>query len=268
VEWAGELGADPVALLVCGLAVTLGALVQGVLGFGLALLAVPVLAWLAPQTVPVGILVAVMPLLVVSALRERAHLDLRGMGWALVGRLPGGAAGALAVAVLPVPGLQLLVAATVGLAVVAAVLADRRPRPAELPPGRSAADAPTPTPRPPRRTTLALAGALSGIGGTTSGIGGPPMAIAFRNSGGPAIRSTLAAFFIVGALLSIGSLAVVGEVTGPKLLAGTTLVPFVGVGYLCSGWLRRRARPHVVRTAVLGLSGASAVLLLVAALRG
>ena len=289
MAWLGDLGGEPWTLLLCGLAVVVGAVVQGVLGFGLALLAVPVLAWLAPQTVPVGILVAVMPLVVVSALRERAHVDLRGIGWALVGRVPGGAAGAVAVALLPVRGLQLLVAATVGLAVVAAVLADGRrppPAPADGPadPG-SAASAGTAASaasaasagsagsagedgvRSLRRTTLVLAGVLSGVGGTTSGIGGPPMAVAYRNSGGPAIRSTLATFFAVGALLSLGSLAVVGEVDGPRLVAGLTLVPFVVVGYLASGWLRRRVSPVALRAAVLVLSGLSAVVLLVVALR-
>ncbi|MGF1645964.1 MAG: TSUP family transporter, partial [Kineosporiaceae bacterium] len=106
----------------CLLAVVVGALVQGALGFGLALVAVPVLAWLAPSTVPVGILVAVLPLVVVAALRERADIDVRGMAVALVGRVPGGAAGAAAVALLPVRGLQLAVAATV-LAAVGLVVA-------------------------------------------------------------------------------------------------------------------------------------------------
>jgi len=278
VAWLGDPGGEPWTLLLCGVAVALGAVVQGVLGFGLALLAVPVLAWLAPQTVPVGILVAVVPLVVVSALRERAHVDLRGIGWALVGRVPGGAAGAVAVALLPVRGLQLLVAATVGLAVVAAVLADaRRPPPATAvgPAASSSASGAASAAssaaeggvRSLRRTTLVLAGVLSGVGGTTSGIGGPPMAVAFRNSAGPAIRSTLATFFAVGALLSIGSLAVVGEVDGPRLVAGLVLVPFVVVGYLASGWLRRRVSPLTLRAAVLVLSGLSAVVLLVDALR-
>jgi uncharacterized membrane protein YfcA len=253
VEVWAVLGGDPLVVLGSALAVLVGALVQGVLGFGLALLAVPVLAWLAPELVPVGVLVAVMPLVVVSAVRERAHVDLRGIGWALVGRLPGGVLGALAVALLPVRGLQLLVAATVCLAVVAAVVADRRPR----------------TLRPsPRRTSLVLAGALSGVGGTTSGIGGPPMAIAFRNSGGPAIRSTLATFFVVGALLSLGSLAVVGEVTRERLLVGLLLMPPIGVGYLLSGPLRRRVDAGAVRVAVLVLSGAAGLGLLVTALTG
>lgn len=254
----GGLGSDPLVVLVCGLAVAVGALVQGLLGFGLALLAVPVLAWLAPQTVPVGVLVAVMPLVVVAALREHAHLDWRGIGWALLGRVPGGAAGAVAVVLLPVRGLQLLVAATVGLAVVVAVVSDRR-RAAVVAPG---------APLKVRRTTLAAAGVLSGLGGTTSGIGGPPMAIAFRNSGGPVIRSTLAAFFVIGALLSLLSLAVAGEVTVDRLTAGLVLVPFVALGYLLSGPLRPRVRPGAVRVAVLAVSAASALGLLAEALTG
>lgn len=246
-------GGDPLVALACALAVGTGALVQGVLGFGLALLAVPVLAWLAPDLVPVGVLVAVMPLVLVSAARERSHVDLRGIGWALVGRVPGGAAGAVAVALLPVRGLQLLVAATVCLAVAAAVVADRSPRAPRVSP---------------RRPSLVLAGALSGLGGTTSGIGGPPMAITFRNSGGPAIRSTLAAFFAVGALLSLASLAVVGEITVQKLLVGLVLVPPVAVGYLLAGPLRRRVDPAVVRLAVLLLSGVAGLALLLVALLG
>jgi hypothetical protein len=70
----------------CLLAVVVGAMVQGALGFGLALVAVPVLAWLAPSTVPVGILVAVLPLVLVAALRERARVDVRGLAVVLVGR--------------------------------------------------------------------------------------------------------------------------------------------------------------------------------------
>ncbi|WP_336922962.1 TSUP family transporter [Aquipuribacter sp. SD81] len=263
---------DPLTLSACLVVVALGALVQGVLGFGLALLAVPVLVFLVPGLVPVGVLVAVLPLVVLQALRERAHVDARGFGWALVGRVPGGLAGAAAVALLPVRGLQLLVAATVLAAVGAAVHADsprrvRRdglagpdPELAVLPPAGGA------TARQPRRATLALAGALSGLGGTTSGIGGPPMAIAYRNAGGQVLRATLATFFLVGALLSLGSLLAVGEVSTASLAQGAVLVPAVVVGYLAAAPLRRRVDPVRVRQAVLVVSAAAGAGLLVQAL--
>lgn len=255
------LGTDPLVVAVCGAVVVVGALVQGVLGFGLAMVSVPVLAWLAPAVVPVGVLVAIMPLVVVQAVRERAHVDLPGLGWALLGRLPGGVVGAVAVAVLPVRGLQLLVAATVLLAVAASATADARTARAARTAGP---EGPPPAVR--HRSVLVLAGVLSGLGGTTSGIGGPPMALAFRNSGGPAIRSTLATFFVLGALLSFGSLAAVGELTGEQLLAGVALLPFVAVGYLAAGAVRGRVDARAVRSGVLVISAVAGVGLLVEAL--
>lgn len=256
------LGTDPLVVAVCGAVVVLGALVQGVLGFGLAMVSVPVLAWLAPSLVPVGVLVAILPLVVVQAVRERAHVDLPGLGWALLGRLPGGVAGAVAVAVLPVRGLQVLVAATVLLAVAASATADVRTARA----ARAARpDDPAPVVRR-HRSVLVLAGVLSGLGGTTSGIGGPPMALVFRNSGGPVIRSTLATFFVLGAGLSFGSLAAVGELTGAQLLAGLVLLPFVAVGYLAAGALRGRVDARAVRSGVLVMSAVAGVGLLVGAL--
>ncbi|MGF1663232.1 MAG: TSUP family transporter [Kineosporiaceae bacterium] len=271
-------------VLPCALAVVAGAAVQGVLGFGLALVAVPVLAWLAPSTVPVGILVAVLPLVVVAALRERAHLDVRGLAVALVGRVPGGAVGAAAVALLPVRGLQLAVAATVLAAVgliAAGDLSQRRTRRRPGPPPAAEAVRPDAGPgvhgaaRPdagaggaarPGAGVLVAAGVASGFGGTTAGIGGPPMALAYREAGGPRLRATLSAFFLVGSLLSLGMLAVAGEVTADGLAAGAALVPAVGVGYALAEPLRHRLRRRGVREAVLAFSTVAATGLAVQAL--
>lgn len=249
-----SLGVEPWVVAVCGAAILLGAVVQGVVGTGLALTAVPVLAWLAPELVPVSILVAAMPIAVTSAVRERAHLDVPGVGWAMVGRLPGGLLGAVAVAMLPVRGLQLIVAATVLLAVLAAVVTD----------ARSVGEVRLR----PRRSTLVVAGVLSGVGGTTSGIGGPPIAIAFRNVGGPSIRSTLSIILVLGAVLSILSLALVGEVTLPRLTAGATLIPLVMLGYVVAGFLRGRLNPAGVRVFVLVISSVAGAGLLLEALTG
>lgn len=249
-----DIGVDPWVVAACGAAILLGAVVQGVVGTGLALVAVPVLAWLAPELVPVGILVAAMPIAVTAAIRERAHLDVPGVGWAMAGRLPGGLLGAVAVAILPVRGLQALVAATVLLAVLAAVVTDARSVGEAL--------------RPPRRSALVLAGVLSGIGGTTSGIGGPPIAIVFRNVGGPAIRSTLSIVLVLGAVLSILSLALFGEVTLTRLAAGAALIPLVMLGYVLAGLLRGRLNPAGVRLLVLVISAVAGVGLLIAALAG
>jgi hypothetical protein len=257
-------------------------MVQGALGFGLALVAVPVLAWLAPSTVPVGILVAVLPLVLVAALRERAHVDVRGLAVALVGRVPGGAAGAAAVALLPVRGLQLAVAATVLAAVGLIAAGDlsrrrvrRRPAPTPAPdaapsdatPGAAGhPDADPAAAARPDTGVLVTAGAASGFGGTTAGIGGPPMALAYREAGGPRLRATLSAFFLVGSVLSLGMLALAGEVSAGGLAAGAALVPAVGIGYALAEPLRHRLRRRGVRAAVLAFSTLAATGLAVQAL--
>lgn len=249
-----SIGVEPWAVVACGVAILLGAVVQGAVGTGLALVSVPVLAWFAPELVPVGILVAAMPIAVTAAVRERAHMDVPAVGWALLGRLPGGLLGAVAVAMLPVRGLQALVATTVLLAVLTAVVTDARTV------GQD--------PRRPRRSTIVLAGVVSGVGGTTSGIGGPPIAIVFRNVGGPAIRSTLSIVIVLGAVLSMLSLALVGEVTLPRLAAGAALIPLVMVGYAFAGHLRGRLDPAGVRVFVLVISSLAGAGLLVDALTG
>lgn len=249
-----NIDVEPWAVVACGAAILLGAVVQGVVGTGLALVAVPVLAWLAPELVPVGILVAAMPIAVTAAVRERAHMDVPAVSWAMAGRLPGGLLGAVAVARLPVRGLQVLVATTVLLAVLAAVVTDRR----------SAGEGS----RRPRRSTIVLAGLLSGVGGTTSGIGGPPIAIVFRNVGGSAIRSTLSIVLVLGAVLSMLSLALVGEVTLARLAAGAALIPLVMVGFVIAGHLRGRLDSAGVRVFVLVISSVAGAGLLLDAVNG
>jgi uncharacterized membrane protein YfcA len=115
---------------------------------------------------------------------------------------------------------------------------------------------------------IVLAGVLSGVGGTTSGIGGPPIAIVFRNVGGPAIRSTLSIVLVLGAVLSMLSLALVGEVTLPRLAAGAALIPLVMVGYVVAGHLRGRLDSAGVRVFVLVVSAVAGVGLLVDAVTG
>lgn len=100
--------------------VLLGTLLQVSIGFGLGLLGAPVIALFAPELVPVMLLLAIAVTASVLLL-DRAHVDLRGAGWALLGRVPGVIVGAALVAVLPMRWLALMVAAVVVLGVVASV---------------------------------------------------------------------------------------------------------------------------------------------------
>ena len=87
-------------LLLATLAVLVGACIQGSLGFGLGLVAAPVLVMLDTSLVPSVVLGIGVPLTYLVAWRERRSLDLRRVSWAMAGRVPGTAIGSVAVLAL------------------------------------------------------------------------------------------------------------------------------------------------------------------------
>ncbi|MEO1059470.1 MAG: sulfite exporter TauE/SafE family protein [Actinomycetota bacterium] len=231
----------PTALACVALAYV-GAAVQATVGIGLGMLAAPVLALIDPSFVPVVIVVSVLPLSVAVTVADREHVQTRGIGLALLGRLPGVAVGAYLVARISDTILSVLVAAAV-LAGVAASITSRRFQPTS--------------------TALFTAGFASGITGTSVGIGGPPMALTYQHDDRARMRSSLAAFFAVGTVFSIIALTIAGEVGGHELELTALVLPFVMLGW----WTSRRLHDHVpteaIRPAVLALCAFSAVALLV-----
>ncbi|HEX7305120.1 sulfite exporter TauE/SafE family protein [Lentzea sp.] len=229
-------------LALAGVVVACGGLLQGLIGFGLALVAVPLLALLDPALVPVPVLVIASAHAVMSLAREFGHVDWRGVGWAMLGRLPGTVVGIWIVDSLDRKSFSVVVGVAV-LACVLLSLVSWRPRP---------------TPR-----SLVTAGVASGSFGTATSVGGPMIALVYQNESGPQVRATLAAFFTLGSVTSLVGLTVAGTVTAHKLWNGVLLVPFLIAGFLLSTPLRRRFDAKGVRTPMLVVAGASAVVLIV-----
>lgn len=229
-------------VVAAGLVVMVGTLVQGSVGFGMAIVAAPLLALLDPSLVPVPLLVLGLGYAVLALRREPSDVDWRGVGWALLGRLPGIAVGAAAVATLPTRPFAALVAAVV-LAAAVLSLVRWRPRPTPV--------------------ALLLAGVVSGIGGTATSISGPPVALLYQNATGARVRATLAAYFVAGSVLSLSGLAIAGQVTSDKLLAGALLLPFMAVGFVVSGPARHLLDRGWTRPAVVAVAVGGALLLLI-----
>jgi uncharacterized membrane protein YfcA len=230
-----------VTIVLAGLAVALGALVQGAVGFGLALVAAPLLAIIDPRLVPVPMLLLATAHAMLMLRREYRDTDWTGVGWALLGRLPGIALGVLAVALLPPRWFGLAVAVTV-LTCVALSVVRWRPRPTV--------------------PALLLAGVVSGAGGTASAIGGPPVALLYQDAHGARVRATLGAYFAAGSLLSLAGLLVGGQFSGDALRAAALMVPFMLVGFALSTPARRLLDHGWTRPAVLVLAAGGALALL------
>src|SRR5687768_7921335 len=80
---------DPASLAAIVAIATVGALVQGTIGFGLAVFSAPLLTLIEPRMVPGPLLLATFVLTLLVVLRDRQAIDLAGVKWALVGRVPG-----------------------------------------------------------------------------------------------------------------------------------------------------------------------------------
>jgi uncharacterized protein len=226
--------------IIVAVAVVLASCMQASIGFGMGMLAAPVVALVDPGLVPATLIMFALLVTLLVTVREREHVDLRGTGWAMAGRLPGTVAGALLVASLPERGLALVLAAAVLLGVVLATL------------GWS------PRPHPPN---LVMAGAASGLFGTATSIGGPPMALVWQRSTGAVLRGTMSGFFLVGSVLSLVMLAVTGSIDRHTLTVFALLLPAPLLGYALSRRVNRHLDPRRLRWTAIAVSALGAVLL-------
>ncbi len=218
-----------------------GTIIQGSVGFGVALLGAPVLFWIDPGLVPGPMLIVGMALPFLILVRERRSLDVRGVRWAVPGQLSGAAVAALVLAEISNQGLSLIF----GLLVLFAVALS------------AFAGAPKPTPG-----RLLAAGSMSGFMATATSIGGPPLALVYQAAPGGRLRATLSAIFVVGGFGSLTALAWIGRFGMEEFLAGLSLLPGVLAGFWLSGYTARALDRAWLRPAVLAVSavaGAAAV---------
>jgi uncharacterized membrane protein YfcA len=232
---------------VAGYAVVAGAILlasclQASIGFGIGMLAAPIVAIVDPGLIPGTLIMVATLVTLMVTVRERDDIDFRGTGWALVGRVPGTVAGALLLAVLPERALAVLLAGVVLFGVVLT----------------SVGWVPVA-----RRRNVVLAGATSGLLGTATSIGGPPMALIWQRNTGARLRGTMGGFFLVGSLMSLAALALTGAVDRHTIWTFTLLVPASLAGYVLSRYVNRVLDPHRLRRLAIGVSVAGALVLIV-----
>jgi uncharacterized membrane protein YfcA len=230
-----------VEFVVVSLAVFAASCMQASIGFGMGMLAAPIVALVDTSLVPGMLILSAMVVTLLVVVRERQSLDLKGAGWALAGRIPGTLAGAWLLLVLPERGLALMLAAVVLLGVVLATAGW------------------TPRVRP---YSLALAGATSGLLGTATAIGGPPMALIMQGNSGARLRGTMSAFFLVGSAMSIAILVATGSIARNTVDVFLWLIPATVLGYVASRYVNRLMDPPRLRRASIAVSSVGAVLLI------
>lgn len=232
-----ELTTLAVALIV----ITIAAAVQGSVGFGANIVAIPVLLLLHAPLVPGPVILSMAGLNILMAVRDHRATSLGPVVTVLGGRLVGTAVGVTALAAVSQRGLALLVAVTV--LVIVAVTAR----------GLSVSR----TPR-----NLAAAGAVSGFSGSTAGMGGPPLAVLYADAEGPEIRGAMGAMMVVGNVVTLSGLAIGGLFGPEEVRLGLLLAPGALVGFGCSQRLVPFLDRGRTRAGVLTVSAVAAVAVL------
>lgn len=214
---------------------------QGTIGFGFALVCVPLLSLIDPVLAPVPQLLLVLPLSVSVAWRDRHDADLRAVPWITAGRIPGAIFGLMLLAAFEPRTLGIAIALMVmgAVAIVASGMT---------------------VPRNP--FTSFTAGIVSGVTGLVASIGGPPLALMYRSAKGATVRASLGVVFAIGVTVSIVARLIAGRLTMDDLVIALLLLPALAVGL----WAGRRLAPNVdgppLRVAILVVSAAAAVALL------
>ncbi len=222
----------------------IGSVLQGSVGFGLGLVAAPLLLLINPYLVPGPILMAAMILNIMVSFRERHSVDHVSLKWIIPGRITGTVIAALVLNSLSQSALSLLFGTTVLLAVgmtASGIHVRLAPR------------------------NFISVGILSGFMATTVAIGGPPLALLLQRKSGAIIRGTLAFIFLVGTVLAVLALAVIGRFGLRELILTAMILPGIFIGYLISSRTAIIVDKGYVRPAVLTVSGISALVVILKA---
>ena len=182
-----------VTVVLALVAVAVGALIQGSIGFGYAFVAVPAMALLYTEAVPVTPLLLALPMTVLMSAREWKSIDVSGFFLITGARVVGTVGGVALLVFIPASSLSVLV----GLLIVVTALMSFLSPNYEV-----------------NNKTRLAGGIASGVTSTTAAIGGAPLALIYQDRSGAELRSTLAISFVAGIVISLVGLALAGRSKG------------------------------------------------------
>lgn len=224
----------------------LGSFVQSAIGFGLAVVAAPLLFLISPQYVPAPIVMVALFNSLFNAYKYRNNISIGGLKMAIYGRVPGSVAGGVLLLYVSSSVLSLWLGGMVLLAVLISLTPIRF----------------EPTPK-----RMAIAGFFSGFMGTSSSIGGPPMALILQHQDASSLRGNLAAFFVFSSMISLVVQYFIGYLTWQHVVMTIPLLPMGWLGYVAAQMVVKYVSKEWIRIFTLVLCLASATTAIVRGLQ-
>lgn len=220
----------------------IGCTLQAAVGFGFALFSAPLLLLIDPAFIPGPILLAALPLCVWSWWRERDAANPGQLRLLLVGAVVGTLAGVATLKLLFAGMPTRLFGGLILLAVVVSIISARV----------------TPSPR-----NLLIGSGIGGWMGAMAGVHGPPVALVLQHAEPPVVRSMLGAYFAVAYAAAVAALWIAGLFDQAALARAAAILPGTLISMAVGPRLTRYLDRDRSRMAILSISGASALLLIV-----
>jgi uncharacterized membrane protein YfcA len=221
--------------------VAVGTAIQSAIGFGLAMVAAPILLLINRNLVPGPLIAAALLLVIWMAYTDRHAINMSHFKAAIAGRVIGTIPAAFLIGTVSAVTFDLVFGILVLMAVVMSLIHANIQV----------------TPR-----NIFFATIAAGFMSTISSIGGPPQALVYQNARGAELRANLSVLFAMGSAVSLVALSVVGRFHLQDLLYSLMLFVGVLIGKGCSGPLQRLIDRHSARPFLLGLCAVSALLVL------
>jgi uncharacterized membrane protein YfcA len=227
-------------LILCFIVVA-GSAVQGAVGFGLNVVVAPIAALINPDLVPAVLILLGVVHTGMLGWSERRNLHLGDVRWILLGRIPGVALGVWILGVVTQESTQVLFGLMLLGVIALSMYRGGIPR---------------------NRTTLATAGTVSGITGTTVAVGGPPIALVLTGEASR-LRADLATLQLISILMTVGGLWLGGHIELHDASVAARLLPSLIGGFGLSRLLIGHLDRDRTTSAVYAISAAAAVALLI-----
>lgn len=223
----------------------LGSWLQTLLGFGVAMVAAPIIAIIAPQWVPIILTFSALLLSATNSIQLRAHVETQSLIMPLLARTPASLAAAWLLTTMSVISLQIAVSLCVILAALVTAFAPKY----EATPLR-----------------LAVASMISGFMGTTTSIGGPPMALVMLHGEPQTVRANLNAYFTISCAVSLACYGFFGLLNMPLLYISLSFIPLIGLGYWLGLKTRGKLKPENFRHYIIVFCGIAGLISLLSVL--
>lgn len=195
---------------IAALSLLLGCWIQTALGFGMAVIAAPIIVIFKPEWVPVVITITALVLSIANTWDQREFVQAKSLALPFVSRIPGTILGAWLLSQLNVFWMQISVAVCVFLAVIISYF------------GKQFSYTPK---------RLAIAAFASGITGTTTSIGGPPMALVMQHGDPKTVRANLSLYFSYSCIISLIAYAYMDLLNKNIFLNALSFLPVCLIGF-------------------------------------